>query len=154
MLVPWNSLNRRNVTTSKCAKGFEKKIRWLEEEEMRENAERDFQAYGKRLETATLFKYLGRVLTAADEKFPALVGNLWKSQNSWAQLERILGWEGDSPRVPGIFPKAAAEAVLLFGSETWLMTPCMVRALGIFQHRVSKRITGIHPELQYVAARW
>ena len=39
----------------------------LVEEEVRERAQRAFQAYGKPLVIVTLFKYLGRVLTAADD---------------------------------------------------------------------------------------
>ena len=38
--------------------------------------------------------------------------------------------------------KAVVQAVLLFGTETWVMTPCMEWALGSFQHGVAQRITG------------
>ena len=38
------------------------------------------------------------------------------------------------------------QAVLLFGLETWVITLRMCQALEGFQHRVSIRITGIHPQ--------
>ena len=40
------------------------------EEEMQESAERAFQAYGRSLAMVTVFKYLGRFLTAVDDDCP------------------------------------------------------------------------------------
>ena len=59
-------------------------------EERRESAERAFQAYGRPLDTAVLFKYLGQVLMAGDYNLPAVVGNLKKARKSWTRLMRIL----------------------------------------------------------------
>ena len=69
-------------------------------------------------------------MTALDEDFPAVVGNLRKGQKIWARLTRIIGREGASPRVLVVFFKVVVQASLLFGSETWVMTPCMGRYLG------------------------
>ena len=65
-----------------------------------------------------------------DDDWTSVVGNLRKARKSWARMESILGREGDIPRVSGMFLKAVVQAVLLFGSETWVITPCMGRALG------------------------
>ena len=48
----------------------------------------------------------------------------------------------------GTFFKAVTQAVLLFGAETWVLTPSMYQALSSFQHRVARRITGRHPRRQ------
>ena len=40
------------------------------------------------------------------------------------------GMVGCQPTVIGNFFKAVVQAVLLFGLETWVMTPRMVRSLG------------------------
>ena len=40
---------------------------------------------------------------------------------------------------------AVTQAVLLFGSETWVLTSRMEKALEIFQSRVAKKIMGIQP---------
>ena len=66
MLVPWCALNRRYLDTYQCAKGAESKRQRLVDEDMRESTERSFQAYGKPLETVTLFKYLGWVMMEVD----------------------------------------------------------------------------------------
>ena len=42
----------------------------------------------------------------------------------------------------GTFFKVVSQAVLLFGLETWLLTPRMERDLDSFQHRVVRRLTG------------
>ena len=76
MLVPWSSLKRRHLATAQCARGAERKIRWLAEEELWGISERAFQAYGCPLENLMEFKYLGRVMTAVDDDWPVLVGNL------------------------------------------------------------------------------
>ena len=49
----------------------------------------------------------------------------------------------------GTFYKAVAQAVLLLGAETWVLTPRMEQALDIFQHRVARRLTGSQPRRQW-----
>ena len=41
--------------------------------------------------------------------------------------------------------KAVVQAVLLFGAETWVLTPRVERALESFMHRGARRITGKQP---------
>ena len=148
MMVPWRDKNEWHVNTAHCAKGAERKRRRLAEEKMQERAERGFQAYGRPLAKVTLFKYLGRVLTAADDNWPEVVGNLWKAWKSWEQMVRIVVREGAIPWVLGVFFKAVVQKVLLFGSEMWVMTPHMGRVLGSFHHRADRRITGRQPKQQ------
>ena len=39
-----------------------------------------------------------------------------------------------------IFFKSVVKAVLLFGSDTWVVTPCMVKVLGGLQVQVEQRL--------------
>ena len=50
--------------------------------------------------------------------------------------------EGGGSKGVGEFFKAVTQAVLLFGAETWVLTPRMERSLSSFQHRVAQRING------------
>ena len=50
------------------------------------------------------------------------------------------------PRVSGFFFKAVVQAILLFGSETWVANPRMGKALGGFQTQVERRMTGRIPQ--------
>ena len=70
MQVPRRALNGRHPETAQCAKGAERKRRWMAETEMRENSERAFKAYGESMEVVSEFKYLGRILTATDDDWP------------------------------------------------------------------------------------
>ena len=81
---------------------------------MQESLEREFQDYNRPLGTVTSFKYLRQVLTAADDDWPEVVGNPGKAWKIWSRLARILGQEGTSPRVSGMFFKAVVQAVILF----------------------------------------
>ena len=49
------------------------------------------------------------------------------------------------PLLSGLFFKSVFQAVLLFGSETSVVTPCMGRALGGFQDQVARRLMGWLP---------
>ena len=59
-----------------CRSGAEQKRRRLAEVEIRESTERAFEAYGEQLELVPRFTYLGRVMTAGDDDWPAVAGNL------------------------------------------------------------------------------
>ena len=69
------------------------------------------------------------MLTAVEDNWFVLVGNLSKAIKSWGQLSWILRREGEDPKVSEYFYKAVAQAMLLFGSETCVSTPSMERAL-------------------------
>ena len=53
ILVPWQSLKGRHISTAKCTKGAERKRRRMAKEDMQESAGRAFQAYDRPLETVT-----------------------------------------------------------------------------------------------------
>ena len=83
MLVPRRDLNDRHPATSKCERGEEQKRRRLAEADRREISERAIQAYGEPIQYVSTFRYLGRVLTAGDDEWLAVVGNLGKARKSW-----------------------------------------------------------------------
>ena len=58
---------------------------------MWENLERAFHAYGKPMEEVSEFCYLGRLLTATDDDWPVVAGNIRKARVSWGRLARVLG---------------------------------------------------------------
>ena len=64
----------------------------------------------------TSFKYLGRVISEADDYWFTVVRNLAKAQAVKWRLTRILSREGAAPRVSGVLFKAVVQSVLLFGA--------------------------------------
>ena len=99
-----------------------------------------FQAYGRPLVAVSEFKYLGRVLTASDDDWTAVVGNSSNSRKRWTRMLRILGREGADPQTLEFVYKAVVQATLLFGAESWAMSPRIGRILGRFHHRVARRL--------------
>ena len=61
---------------------------------------------------------------------------------------KILGREGSEKRTAGKFYVAVVEAVLFLGSETWVVTPLLEKALAGFHHRAVRRMAGMGPERQ------
>ena len=57
----------------------------------------------------------------------------------------MLSREGADPKVSRLFYIAVTQAVFLFGSETWVLTVWMEKALDSFQSRVAKKIKGRQP---------
>ena len=81
--VSRKALNGRHLGTLQCQKGAERKRRRLTETETRKNTERAFHAYGKPMAAVLEFPYLGRLLTATDDDWPAVAGNIRKARMSW-----------------------------------------------------------------------
>ena len=104
-----------------------------------------FEDYGKPLEAVPSFKYLGRIITAGDNDWPELEGNLVKARKSWGRLTRILSREGADKRISGTFFKAVVQQVLLFGAEIWVLAPLIERFLDSFMHGAAQRITVRQP---------
>ena len=100
----------------------------------------DFQAYGRPLVAVAEFKYLGKFLTVSDDNWPALVGNVRNASKQWAQMSRIIGQELMDPQTSGNFYKGVVQATILFGAESWVMSPRIGRALGGFQCRLARRM--------------
>ena len=46
----------------------------------------------------------------------------------------------------GFFLKSVVQVVLVFGSDTWVVTPRMGRVLGGFQDQVALRLAGRLPQ--------
>ena len=76
-------------------------------------------------------------MTAGGNDWPAVAGNLRKAWKSCTRMTRILVREVADSWISGLFCKAVVQAVLLFRSEMWVLTPCMERSMGSFQHRVA-----------------
>ena len=68
-------------------------------EEYQDVTSREFSAYGRPLEMVTSFRYLGRVISAADEDWPEVVWNLAREREVRKRMPRILGREGAEPWV-------------------------------------------------------
>ena len=71
------------------------------------------------------------ILTEGGDDWPSVSENLVKTRKSWGRLQGILIREGATKRVSGNFFKALVQQVLLFGAETWVVSPMLQRALQL-----------------------
>ena len=115
ILVPWKALNGTHRRTEQCNWGAEQK-RWrLAVEEYMEVTSRYFRAYGSPLEMVNSFRYLGWVISEADDNWTAIGKNFSRAREFWRRMTRIFSREGASPQVSDFLFKAMVQAVLLFG---------------------------------------
>ena len=101
------------------------------------------KAHNDDLGAVSVFKYYGRLLSYNDDDWPAVSSNLRKARAKWARLSKVLSSEGVSGRLAGRFYVAVVQSVLLFGSETWVITPRILQALQGFHHRIARRLSGL-----------
>ena len=66
----------------------------------------------------------------------------------------MLRAENASPRICGLFYKATVQAVLLFGSESWNLTPLALEFLEGFHIRAARYMTGMMPKKEASTGRW
>lgn len=103
-----------------------------------------FTAYGEPLERVEVFKYLGRLLSMDDTDTQAIRANLAKARKAWKMFHRLLRGQNMSPRVCGMFFKAVIQAVLLYGSESWVLTRSALRCLEGFVYQAACRMARQH----------
>ena len=74
-----------------------------------------------------------------------MVSNLRRAQQKWALLTMVLGREGTDARTSGSIYVVVVQAVLMYGSDTWVMTLRIGSTLGGLYHRVARRLKGRKP---------
>lgn len=140
--IPWETFNgTTHRHTAMCAAGADRKKRRIAAEAARRARETEFYAYGQPLQSVDLFNYLGRQTSNIDVDWPAVMTNLKKARKKWGRMSRILGREGADAKISGTFYVAVVQQILLSGSETWVVTPRIRKALEGFHHRVARRIS-------------
>lgn len=101
---------------------------------------RQFTADGDALERVEVFLYLGRLLSQDDSDAQVVRANLVKAHGIWARVGKVLKGENAPPRMCGKFYVAIVQSVLLYGSETWNLTPSLLRRLEGFHIRCCYRM--------------
>ena len=140
--LPWTALNGVHPGSASCRKGEERKRQRKAIETLRRSNNVRFTAGDATLETVQEFRYLGRVLTKMDNDLPAATRQLQKARVRWARLARVLRQEDIQPSIASIFYKVIIQAVLLFGSETWDVSPSMLARFEGFHYRAACQMSG------------
>jgi hypothetical protein len=93
---------------------------------------------------------LGRIITDTDDDKAIIVHNLSKAGKTWCQIFRLLTREKKRNLKAAVSVyRAIFQAILLYGSETWVLKdPSTLHKLEIFHRRCARFLTGeyIHPQ--------
>ncbi len=93
-----------------------------------------------------VFKYLGWLILFNDADNQAIGSNLRKTRGCWSWVSCVLRAEYATPKTCGMFYKATMQAMLLYGSETWSLSPSSMKCLEGFHIRAAWQISGKRPE--------
>jgi hypothetical protein len=145
MQMETGTLYRRHQCTRLCQEGWKRKMKHEAAETARVALVQLFTAYKDKLERVEVFKYLGRLLAYNDNNTQAMRANLRKVRKSWGQVSYVLRAENALPKVCDVFYKATVQAVLLFGSETWKLSPWSLTSLEGFHIQAAHRMAGKMP---------
>ena len=146
MFVPQKALNGRHLTNALFIWVMERKWRCLAKEGAQEGTDRAHTAYVVPLSQVTPFKCLERVIAVEDDDWTEVVRNIQRARQKWERLTRVLSREGEDARTSGQIYLAVVQPVLLYGSDTWVLTPYMQRVMGISHHGVARRLIGKQPQ--------
>jgi hypothetical protein len=144
--TPVEDLNGGHHHIELCQRGWERKRQHAAAVHSQEALKSLFTAYGEELERVEVFKYLGRLIAYDDADTQAMRSNLRKARGCWAWVSRVLRAENATARTCGMFYKATVQAILLFGSERWSLSPTSVKRLEGFHIRAVWRMSGMRPE--------
>ncbi len=80
-----------------------------------------FTIHSEVLKRVEVYKYLGRMMAQDDDDTQAIRAQLWKARATWARVGKVLWGENTFPTVAAKFYLAIVQAILLYGSETWVI---------------------------------
>ncbi len=95
------------------------------------------------LEWVTKFRYLGRILSQDDHDLSACVRNIQRAKAKWAAVSKVLKREGASKKSFARFYLVIVSTVLLYGSDTWVVTRRMEELLTSFHDRCLRHIRSV-----------
>jgi hypothetical protein len=130
--TPVKDLSRGHYRTALCQRGWERKCQHEAAVHSQRALEQTFHANGEDLERVEVFKYLGQLTSFNDANNQAMRSNLKKARGCWARVSRVLRAENATPKMCGMFYKATVQAVLLYGSEMWSLSPSSMKRLEGF----------------------
>jgi hypothetical protein len=148
------AVGEKHKLTEDCKKATKSRQAHLDEKVQQSARQHIFTVSGIPLERVSQFKYLGRLLDEDDKDGPALQANLEKARQKWCRIGRILSREQATPRIMATFYKAIIQAVLLYGSESWVVTKSMMQKLRSFHQKCARHITGRNIRLDPSTGEW
>ena len=77
-----------------------------------------------------------------DDDWPAVRRNIMRVRLVWGGLGTLLQQEGEEPRVSEMFYRILVQTILLYGSETWVLSAEIYRTVEGIHTRFLQHIAG------------
>jgi hypothetical protein len=140
----FTNITARHHSTKFCIAGHRRQTLRAEALALRSSPPASFTVNGSPLEAVPSFLYLGRWLSHDDSDWFVVIRNIQKAHTRWGMISRLLSRQGASPRIMSVFYKTIVQSVLLYGSETWVLTSRLRNLLSSFHHHCAR----------FIARRW
>jgi hypothetical protein len=89
-----------------------------------------------------------------DDDAQAICAQLRKARATWARVGKVLRGENASPTVAAKFYLPVVQAVLLYGSKTWVISPQAMARLERFHIRTAWRMAQRHKPRRGPRKEW
>jgi hypothetical protein len=139
-----NPLYPRHRFLKECQVGVEQKMQQEAAVTLALALHQQFSVDEEVLERVEDFKYLGCLLAQDDDDIQANRTQLWKTCTTRAWVGQVLQSKNVSPHVAAIFYKAVVQAILLYGSKTWVLSWRALAHLEGFHIRAAYRMGKMH----------
>jgi hypothetical protein len=139
-----SSINDAHLASRACRALAARRVAWAQIDSNKRAVHTVFFVESSPIETVPKFKYLGRFLSCDDRDDFTIANNLRKSRNRWGRCGRVLSAMHASPQVMARFYLAVCQAILLYGSETWVLSPHSLQQLDAFHHRCARHMAHQH----------
>jgi hypothetical protein len=144
LLFVKNANSGAHHDTIECQRFAVRREKLFKKQRQAAATEVSFTIDGDEIERVAQFRYLGRILDENDDDTHASSRQLARARSKWNRIGRVLRSEGMKPRAMGYFYKAIVQAVLLYGSETWVVSDAHLRQFRSFHSKVGRHLTGRH----------
>jgi hypothetical protein len=134
----------RHWLSKECQVGVE---RWRQQEAAVTAAlvlRQQFTIHGNVLERVEVYKYLVRMMAQDNDDTQAVRAQLRKARATWARVGKVLRGENTPPTVAAKFYLGIIQAILLYGSKTWVISLQAMARLEGFHIRAAWRMAQKH----------
>ncbi len=113
-----------------------------------------FMVHRDVLEWVEVFKYLGRLLSQDDDDIQAICAQMRKARATWARIRQVLRSENASAFAAARFYQAVVQAILLYGSESWVLSTTAMAWLEGFHIHCAYRMAKEHKPKRGPGGMW
>jgi Reverse transcriptase (RNA-dependent DNA polymerase) len=139
-----HSINDAHLASRACRELAARRFAWTQFDNYKRAVNTVFFVNSSPIETVSKFKYLGRFLSSDDRDDFAVETNIRKTRLRWGRCGRILSSIHATPKIMARFYLAVCQAILLYGSETWVVSQRSLQQLQTFHHCCARHMAHQH----------